>query len=381
MNIPDTLHLQGLKAAPSQVYGAFRLVPLIRDKPCLDVRLTPERYQQDFSRVQLDDHTEYWSFIPHGYLLNWAKGNEMQVTLGTHLQKGTRKETLGSHLTLLNHQRMVKRQHSHGVRLLPLHLSMEAFLAFHFGGPDIAWMEYSRFARQYGLGMRSERATSGRALYLFEDALRTFEIHEGQVGVLIYTAEKLASAFVVPTPEDYRLMHRTLLDDFYGDLIYQYALWSDSQDLRPHLPVDGKKDLAGLRDALRQARADWADFSTRTMGIDLLGRPIFKQTIYKPAQLRLERFMTDLNLSSTNTLGERLIRQDGEVLYLKTFQLGTDQTKRAYWLQKLSENHWHIENTAKSINLTAEEVVRSLYRVGFGHLLNPEVLKKAMKGK
>jgi hypothetical protein len=112
----------------------------------------------------------------------------------------------------------------------------------------------------------------------------------------------------------------------------------------------------------------------------LLDRPIFKQTIYRPAQLQLERFMTELNLQGTNTLGERLIRQDGEVLYLKTFQLGADQTKRAYWLQQLSGNHWHIENTARSLNLTEEEVVRSLHRVGFGHLLNPEVLKKAMKG-
>ncbi|GGJ24688.1 ARPP-2 domain-containing protein [Deinococcus roseus] len=379
MKINDTLNLQGLRAAPSQVCGAFRLVPLIREKPCQDVRITHERYQQDLSRVQLNDGTEYWSFIPHGYILNWAKGNEATISFGAQLSKGTKTDRFAGGFTVTTHQRMVKRQNANSVRLLPLHLSMEAFLALYFGGPDIAWLEYSRFAKQHGLGIRSERAVSGRSLFMFEDALRTFEIHEGQVGVLIYTAEKLASAFVVPTPEDYRALHQTLLDDFYGELIYQYALWSQAQDLNIKLEVAGKKTLAELRQALHAARDQWAEFSTRVMGLDLLQRNIIGETIYKPAQLRLERFMTELDLNATNTIGERLVRSDGEVLYLKTFQLGADQTKRAWWLSQLSRHHWHIGQTAESLNMTAEEVVRSLNRAGFGYLLNPQILQQALK--
>lgn len=33
---------------------------------------------------------------------------------------------------------------------------------------------------------------------------------------------------MVPTPEDYRLLHKSLLEDFYGELIYQYALLYDT---------------------------------------------------------------------------------------------------------------------------------------------------------
>jgi hypothetical protein len=62
--------------------------------------------------------------------------------------------------------------------------------------------------------------------------LRVFEIHEGQCGVLVFVADHLASAFVVPHPEDYRLLHRTLIEDFYGELIFQSSHLH--QDEHPH---------------------------------------------------------------------------------------------------------------------------------------------------
>jgi hypothetical protein len=55
-----------------------------------------------------------------------------------------------------------------------------------------------------------------------------FEICDRQVGVLLFVAESLASAFVVPTPEDYRQLHTSLLEDFYGELLYQYSLLYDT---------------------------------------------------------------------------------------------------------------------------------------------------------
>ena len=379
MNALDTLNLTGLRAAPSQVCGAFRLVPLIRENPCLDVRMTPERYQQSYSQVKLDDGTEYWAFIPHGYILDWAKGNEATVSMGGQLKRAVQGKSPPEWFTIQTHHRMVKRQHASSVRLLPLHLSMEAFLGLHFGGPDIAWPEYSKYAKRFGLGVRSETAVSGRGLYRFEEALRTFEIHEGQVGVMIYTAEKLASVFVVPTPQDYRLLHDTLLDDFYGELIYRYAVWLSHQELPIKLDVKNVRSISDLRKALHEARALWAEFSTQGMGLDLLGRSIQREVIYKPGPLRLERFMTDLDLNSTNTIGERLVRSNGEVLYLKTFQLGADQTKRAWWLSQLAKHHWHLQSTAQALNLTQHEVVRGMERAGFGYLLNPELLKKATR--
>ena len=34
------LDLTGLRPAPAQTFGAFRLIPLLRDTPCQDVRLS-----------------------------------------------------------------------------------------------------------------------------------------------------------------------------------------------------------------------------------------------------------------------------------------------------------------------------------------------------
>ena len=123
---------------------------------------------------------------------------------------------------------MRKRESKNQLRFLPLHLAMEGFLSMFFSGPDIAWSEYSKYAISHGLGCRYETAVEGRFISRLEDALRVFEIHPKQVGVLIFVAEALASAFVVPTPEDYRLLHASLLEDFYGELIFLYGLLYDT---------------------------------------------------------------------------------------------------------------------------------------------------------
>ena len=34
------LELTGLRPAPAQTFGAFRLIPLLRETPCEDVRLS-----------------------------------------------------------------------------------------------------------------------------------------------------------------------------------------------------------------------------------------------------------------------------------------------------------------------------------------------------
>ena len=69
----------------------------------------------------------------------------------------------------------------------------------------------------------SRRPTPAPRCSGLEDALRVFEIHPGQCGVLVYAADALAAAFVVPHPDDYRALHPTLIQDLYGELIYHYA--------------------------------------------------------------------------------------------------------------------------------------------------------------
>lgn len=65
----------------------------------------------------------------------------------------------------------------------------------------------------------------GWSVHGLDDALRVFEIHPGQCGVMVYAADALAAAFVLPHTDDYRLLHASLVQDLYGELVHQYALY------------------------------------------------------------------------------------------------------------------------------------------------------------
>lgn len=372
----DLLSLKGLRAAPSQICGAFRLVPLIRESVCDDVRIHLDKYKDEFSEVRVDSKFSYWSFIPHGMLLEWGEESNL-ASLGAQLKKAGPERTKCSWGSIQTFHKMAKTVGKNALRFLPLHLSMEYFLGLCFGGPKIRWPEYSAYVKRYGLGFRIEFTQSGRSLFRFDEALRQFEIHEGQVGVLVYTAEELASAFVVPTPGDYRRMHESLLMDFYGYLIYQYAILFSAQKLNTVIDASKARSIDDLRAALLAARADWAEFSTKGMAEHLIEREIEVQTVFEPPGLKLQRFMTELDLNRTNTIGERLLRENGEVLYLKTYRLDADQAKRAWLLKNLAKNEWNLQRTAATLRVTMRAFVSDLEESGFAYLLaDPEQLKK-----
>jgi hypothetical protein len=222
------IQLKGLEIAPSQVCGSIRIVPIIRRKIRGDLRLFKRNFQDDLTIISLAKNMSYLSYVPHGLVISWNKDGTAVGNLGVNITKpdGRKLQTGCTSVNFMH--RMAKRESKNTLRFLPLHLAMEGFLSRYFNGPKIAWEEYSKYALSYGLGCRSEVSLSGRAIAGLEEALRVFEIHEGQVGVLVYVAEVLASAFVVPTPEDYRALHYTLLEDFYGELIYEYAALYDT---------------------------------------------------------------------------------------------------------------------------------------------------------
>src|SRR5262249_37036439 len=147
------------------------------------------------------------------------------AAVGTQLGKDRRTSAVGGVF-----HRMAKRQDGNRLRFLPLHLAMEGLLALHFGGPTVQWGYFSREAVSKGMSPRVETSVPGWAVGGFEEALRVFEIREGQVGVLVFVADALATAFVVPHPDDYRALHDSLIQDFFGELIWQYAI------LYPELP-------------------------------------------------------------------------------------------------------------------------------------------------
>ncbi len=390
------VELRGLEAAPAQVRGAVRIVPLVRREPRRDLRLWRRGYDEDLTVVALEGQIErpdlaYISYVPHGLVLSWSDDGSPMASYGARMERMERMERRdgregkdGKRLALgpvgvrLLH-RMAKREEGNRLRFLPLHLAMEGFLGLFFSGPDVAWREYSRYALSHGLGVRSETAVMGRGIRGLEDALRVFEIHDGQVGVLLFVADALASAFVVPTPEDYRALHDSLLEDFYGELLAYYA--HDNETVAPmDVAFDAAVDsLAALRAALVEARREWAAFGTGVMAGNLLGRDVDARIVYTAGPFTLQRFITDLRPDEENHIGEAIVRDDGTLEYLKTYRLSAAQTRRAYLLGQLAAHNWNLDATGAALGADRDELIRRMERSGFGYLLAEEVRRAARK--
>ncbi|MBW4620714.1 MAG: hypothetical protein KME17_15340 [Cyanosarcina radialis HA8281-LM2] len=375
----ETIALRGLEIAPSQVWGAIRIVPLLRRQVRYDLRLWQRQYRDDAAIVSLKGDLKYMSYVPHGLVLSWSDDGSPLAAFGGQLVASEGKLlATGWHSARLLH-RMAKRERGNNLRFLPLHLAMEGFLSMFFSGPDIAWSEYSRQVLSRGLSPRWEMSVGGRAIDGLEDALRVFEIHEQQVGVLLFVADALASAFVTPTSEDYRALHRSLLEDFYGELLYQYGcLYQTTAPMS--LSVDESKidSLADLQQAIAQMRSDWAAFQG-FMASNLLGCQLTAQRVYTAGPFSLQRFITDLHLKDENHIGEAIVRDNGELEYLKTYRLSAAQTRRVYLLSQLAACGWQLDRAAERLGNTREDFVLRLEKAGFGYLLNNQLLEKARK--
>jgi len=362
--------LTGLRPAPAQQWGGVRMVPLLRDQLRGDLRLVQRK--ADALAVDLGDGLAYCSFMPHAFVLGWTDDGKPLAASGAQLRApGDRQPPRRTPLL----HRMAKREDRHALRFVPLHLAMEGFLSLHFGGPDVAWSEYSREALARGLSPRSERSVRGMWVAGLADALRVFEVHDGQVGVLVFVADALASAFVVPHPDDYRALHRSLLADFYGELLFQYGLLHhelQSIDLR----IDAARvhSLADLRAAVRRGRDEW-HAHTALLSCGLLERRTHWQTVHRAGPFRLRRFIGDLQPDHEGHIGEAILRADGELEYLKTFRLSAAQIRRAYLLGRLAAHDWHLGRTAEALGDTYEGLLVRLRNAGFGHLLKPHILR------
>ncbi|PCC74312.1 hypothetical protein SAMN02745121_04413 [Nannocystis exedens] len=378
------LGLRGLQIAPAQAFGAVRLVPLLKEHVREDLRLgTLEFKGRRPHAVGVRGHADaptvaYCSYIPHAYVLRWSSDGTAVAARGAALtdkQLGLR--DLGGVRVL---HRMVRQEEPGALRFLPLHLSLEGFLSLHFGGPDVAWSEYSRQALSHGLSPRRERAALGSHVHGLEDAVRMFEIHERQVGALVFVADALAAMVVFPHPDDYRALHRSLVRDFFGELVYQYAiLYDDVPAHRVAVREAEIADLAGLRAAVARARADWTAF-TAGMAAGVLREPLRWQTVHRTGPFRLRRFMSALRPDEDNHLGEAILRDGGELEYCKTFRLSAAQVRRAFLLEKLAQHHWDLARTAEALGVEVPALLVRLRNAGFGYLLKEHVLKNLPPG-
>lgn len=379
------LNTSGVIYGAPQVCGAIRLVPLLCNPPDVsgELRFALRRYHETATLVSVSERLGYCAYVPHGLVLRFTADGEPVAAWGGQLAAGHNDGVSRDYgfASVRVMERMAKREGPNQVRLLPLHLAMEGFLSLYFGGPDIAWEVYSRQVYRTGFSPRSEPVTRGVNMEGLSEAVRVFEIAEDQCGVLLFVADALASVFLLPHPDDYRALHETLLRDFYGDLMARYALlYGDTAAAmaEPDLAsVHSPTDLYGVADKLRR---DWGDYAQTLAGGLGKTRPLQTQTVREMGPFRLERFMTDLDLSGENHIGESVVRKNtGETLYAKSFRLSASQTKRAFFLGQLAASEWDVDVAASRLNVARHDLMLRIERAGFDYLFTLEVRAAARK--
>lgn len=392
------LALTGLRVAPAQVCGGVRLVPLLREQVRGDLRLWQRRYGDDAAAVGLDhrpvgEGLSYLSYVPHGLVLRFSDDGEPVAAWGSQLHDAARpaarppsaRERRRDEGDLLADgpfrvrglHRMIKREGRDQLRLLPLHIAMEGFLELCFTGPELRWPEYAERALRFGLSPRIEHGASGRAIAGLDRALRLFEIHEGQCGVLLYVMDALAAAFVTPHPDDYRALHRTLLLDFFGTELLEFArLPYRVPEIALPPRADGAPTLSDLEAALARCKQEWRDLH-KLLSDRLIEREVQAVGLYQAGPFLLQRFWTRIDLDSENHLGEAIVRDDGTLEYLKTYRLSFKQAERAHLLQALQAHHFHLEATARALGTSRERLILRVVKAGFGALFKPEVVRAA----
>ncbi|MEU9832058.1 hypothetical protein AB0D67_11020 [Streptosporangium sp. NPDC048047] len=385
----EELTLAGLTTRPAQTWGGVRLVPLVRDEPIEDLRLDAllhddpgldEDARPDAFRgldvVEVRPRRHYVSYIPHAFVATWTSDGTPAAAYGTQLRDPAKNGAPAPRrMPLRFHHRMVRREARNRLRFMPQHLAMEGYLALHFGGPEIAWEEWSRRAIDRGLSPRAEEAYTGVQVRGLADALRVFEIHPGQCGVVVYAADALAAAFVVPHPADYRALHATLVHDLYGELIHHYAtLTMPVPDFRARVVDAEVRSLADLRAAAGRQTEEWAAFHDRTMAADLLGPGYTRRKVYTMGRYRLSRFLPPFEPQRGNHIGELITDEDGRLAYLKTFRLSQSQVRRGRLLNDLAAYEWNLAATAAALGVTEPELGLRIEDAGFGHLLRQDVL-------
>lgn len=378
-----SISLGDIQMGSPQVLGGIRLVPLLRNDIREDLRLARRSYNEDYAAVRLPDNATYYSYVPHALIADWTNDGSPVATFGTQLK--TRRNSKKSDgdvydlgfTTARVLSKMRAKETKNRLRFLPLNMSMEGFLALHFCGPSIAWEEYSRAMMRFGLGSRSETSHPGKWIHGLEDALRVFEIHPNQIGVILFVADALASAFVLPHPHDYRDLHQTLLTDFFGELIYIYGFFGTENVFHPD-PMDPNKvnSVDDIRSELQRIRLDWSNLH-KSMANNLFDCEIHAESVYRMGPFEMQRFMTDLDPKSENHIGETIVRSDGRLEYLKSFRLSGAQTRRAFLLTQLANHEWNLEACAKHLNCTKSQLLFRIEKAGFAYIIQQHVMDAA----
>ncbi|MFE5714554.1 hypothetical protein ACFQ7J_27540 [Streptomyces sp. NPDC056501] len=384
------IDLTGLDVRPAQVWGGVRIVPLVRAEPVPGLRLRREVYEgSGLGAVDLGDRTTYTSYVPHGFVADWTAPGEgagagaESAVYGTLLGGDGAPDSCTPVRRL--HRLAKRRPAERRLRFLPLHLALEGYLALHFGGPSVVWDDWSRKALAQGLSPRAEAAYAGWSVPGLAEALRIFELHPGQCGMLLYVADALAAAFVVPHQDDYRVLHPTLVEDLYGELVHQYAYFGGPVPeftARIRDGVGGIRNLADLRAAAHGQERAWAEAHDGLMARDLLETSYAFERVYRMGDFDLHRFLPPfLRDGREQHIGELITDHKGRAAYLKTFRLTDKQIRKGHLLRTLADRDWHLERTAEALGTSYAEVVRRIEAAGLGGLLDSHVVARRRKEK
>jgi hypothetical protein len=357
----NRLSLNGLQTRPSQVWGGVRLVPLVRETPIESLRLhpaaRPDAAEQDRAECLYE---------PHGLIAEWTADGAAVPAVGTALRMpaATVRRSRKPPTKLERHTR---------IRFVPHQVALDAYLPLSFQRPAVVWKEWSSRAFDRGLPSPRENRIAGRNIVGLADALRVFEIHPGQCGVLVYVADALAGVLVTPHPEDYRALHPTLIEDSYGELIWRYAhLHRETQDFTVRLGAVAS--LADLRAQVNAAKADWGRFHDSTMAAGLLDAQYAFTETYRMTDYTLWRFRPQFDAHYECHIGESITHEDGRLAYLHSFRLSETQIRRGRLLRELSEQDWNLEDTAASMGLAVPALAARIDAAGYGGLLRQDVM-------
>lgn len=378
------IDLTGLDVRPAQVWGGVRIVPLVRAEPVPGLRLRRELHEGSGSgAVDLGDRTTYTSYIPHGFVADWTGREAESAAYGTRL--GYEDEPPPCVPVRRLHRLAKRRQGERRLRFLPLHLALEGYLALHFGGPSVVWDDWSRSALGHGLSPRAEAAYAGWTVPGLAEALRIFELHPGQCGLLLYVADALAASFVAPHPEDYRVLHPTLVEDLYGELVHQYAYYGGPVPeftARIRDGAGGIQTLADLRAAAREQERAWAVAHDGLMARDLLETSYAFERVHRAGDFDLHRFLPPfLRDGREQHIGELITDHKGRAAYLKTFRLSEKQIRKGHLLRRLADADWHLGRTAEALGTSYAEIVRRIRAAGLGGLLDAHVVAQRLREK
>jgi hypothetical protein len=375
------LDLTGLTPAPAQVWATVRLVPLIRTTPsegALRLKLRSYTQQAAWTDVKLNDSIHYGStFVPHAMIVDWTQDGSPVAAWRTGIEldgphEGRHTRQLAPGCAVRELHRMIRREDKERLRFLPMHLALEGLMSLHFGGPDVAWSEWSYQAMREGLNPVWETTLRGQTIPALDEALRLFELHPNQCGVLVLVAETLATAFIAPHPEDYRLMHDAIVQDMFAELFWHLgALDYDAPPFQLDLGEQRVTDLADLSRRFELERQRWANVEL-SFGRDLVGRAITRKRLYDIGpgpRYTLETFMTNLDTDDAEHVGECILDASGALQYLKTLRLTRQQVRRARLLSLLSQHGWHLPSVEAALHKPPGWGVRELERVGLGYLL------------